>query len=448
MRRVPIYVFPCRVQQGWGDVVEMGRAVHSLREEGFPLYYLRVRPKERQDPRAIPVDPAKVRWTGFPTVKALDEPVGDGPAVVIATWWGMTARRTDSSGRPVPGVLADSVDRITAAHEASRVLHVSLEEFASAQSSMEASAEALRQAGWQKDHIKEHLSSSEGHNWVARYHDSFLSATAGDREDVLHLVASFSTSPQATREFPFLVQVGPYRMPGPLPHSPIKGAENKVRPKVILWYATDCSSPRFATDLMQALTSVRSPLRVKVRTWQGLTQLFPSPLEGCNVTMAFLGELSNAEWLSQLRNADLLIVGGSQSLVEALSLDRPFLYFNGYFPEDRTPPRAFRREKLSNLLLAWRRAGVSPRVLKDFADFADGRNLSEIVSRALGSLPWRREVVASGFHGRMSPLLTFPPGRADGSRYLLEVVRTFDEGKMNAVEVVRRLRTRTHPHHL
>ncbi|MFG1530227.1 MAG: hypothetical protein AAFA34_03005, partial [Thermoplasmata archaeon] len=79
--------------------------------------------------------------------------------------------------------------------------------------------------------------------------------------------------------------------------------------------------------------------------------------------------------------AELRIVTGSRSLLEALSDGRPFLYFNGIRGEGRRV-RRHRPEKIARLLTAARTAGVAPELRRDLSDFARGRRVEEVVRRA------------------------------------------------------------------
>lgn len=457
-RRPVVYLLPCRVQQGWGDVVEMARASRALAGAGFPLLYLTEgtptpQLPQRGDPRAVPVDPGSVRWAGFPRVTRIGRPLGGQPAIVLATWWGMTARRTDSEGGPVPGVFAERVERIVTSHRGWGVLHVSLEEFGSGASSRTASREALRQAGYDPPRIARYLASAEGKAWRLRYHQAFVAARGGDREDVLHLAGAFSRSPGASREFPFMIEVGPYGFPR---SPPCRAPTLRGSRKRVLWYASPEDSYSFAQELLAprgstAVSRVRFEIRLgsrdrgELERWVMGSGEAPrnSPERGPGAPrpeVMVLPVQGAGEWRRRMASADVVIAGGSQSLVEALARARPFLYFNGRMrglTGDRS--RAFRREKLLSLTRAMRTRGVPRDLVRDLLAFADGFEPARVLERALHAAEWR-EGLSPLFDPAAWPPWDLPPLRRDGGTYLVDVAQRFARGEAPVPDLVRSLR--------
>jgi hypothetical protein len=438
--RRPVYVFPVRIQQGWGDVQEMAGAAWALADPrlGFELLHLAPdgRASVRPDRRAEPIDPRRAGPIRFPPIQTVREPVGDGSrAVVLATWWGTTARRRDAEGGPLPGTLEPEVERVRLAHGAGSTLVVSLEEFGSDQTSHDALDEGMRQAGWGPRKRAAQLSSALGRREMARYRRAFELARAAEREDVLHLTATFCPDPRALREFPFLIPVGPFRAPdalhplGPSARGPPKGAAR------VVWYASPASSPAFARLLLPALQETGSPVELAVR---GGPWADPWPeLGGEQVRTRMLPALSGSSWSARWRGADLRIATGSQSLVQAVELAGPLLYFNGLVQGPGETPRGFRREKLQALLRGLRRAGAPPGVLRDLENFADGRRVGPIVRRAMGSAVWRGSL--SRALARLP--LGLPEPRREGGRFLCETLRSFFGEEEAVPDFVRRVRT-------
>lgn len=433
--RLPVYVFPVRIQQGWGDVQEMANACWALARHSRQCELLSLRDpvgSGRADRRAQYVDPSDAGPVRFPPVRRVERPTGHGRAVILATWWGTTARRHDAEGSPLPGTLEPAVEAVRRAHSSDPTLIVSLEEFASDQSSREALGEAMRQAGWSSRKRGVQLRSTTGQKELELYHRTYTLARGGERGDVLHLVSTFSPGAAGLQEFPFLVPVGPFarrtspRTSGPRP-SP--------GPTRIVWYASPASSAGFARSLFLALKEGGSPVHLLIRPGTDARVPWPPSLDP-KITLEFAPALPEESWRARWRNADLRIASGSQTLVETVLMGRPFLYFNGIVQGPGEAPRAFRREKLLSLTRALRSAGVAESVIGDLENFADGQNLAEVLQRALGSVRWRRELQRG-----MSRLpVGLPPDRRDGGRFLSRTVSAFAEHPGDAESFVAGLR--------
>lgn len=435
----PVYLFPVRIQQGWGDVQELAVAAWALERSGeFDLLYLTGGSSgaTRGDRRAEPVDPHDAGPIDFPPVRVVRRPLGRGPAAVLATWYGTTGRRHDAEGGPLPGTIEDRVERVRAAHGPRSTLVVSLEEFASDQPSSEVLDEGMRQAGWSSARRQRQLASPEGARERALYHRAFGLARGAEREDVLHLVATFRPDPRARREFPFLVPVGPVRPRAPPVPGPRRRPRREGRRALVVWYASPASSPAFAGRLLPALARTGVPLDLWVRGCPGAVGTGTgSPT---TVRVRELPPSERARWSATWRRADLRIASGSQSLVEAATLGAPMLYFNGLVQGPGEPPRGFRREKLLSLLRGLRAAGAPSQVLRDLEDFADGRNLERVVRRALGSFRWKEE--ESTALGRLP--MGFPRSRREGGGFVVGTLRSFFAHEGDVGGFVRQVRRR------
>jgi len=142
-------------------------------------------------------------------------------------------------------------------------------------------------------------------------------------------------------------------------------------------------------------------------------------------------------WQQVFRQAAVRIVTGSRSLLEALEVGGPFLYFNGVLGSGSTR-RRHRPEKILELLALGRSAGWSEDLLLDLADFSRGRRVVEVVRRAVG---------ADGGWGRFPPAPRpsgFAPGFEDAGGLLVQLARELAGTEAPASELVRRFQRRSH----
>lgn len=433
---VSVYVAPARIQRGWGDVVELFHAIRALQGlsvEFCTLSAVKLPPgyPPRNDPRVIPVDPEELPSGDFPVIPWSRDPRRGDRAVVLVTWWGVSGDRTSRAGDGIsPGPYAAAVAQLRKEFGEDRVLLISLEEFAACQDSATSRREVLRQAGRR---------SSPDNDWQRRYRDAYRNARGAEEPRVLHLFGTFAEERGARREFPFMIPVGPFGWPTQASLRKTEVAHPGRKKFLVAWYATSESAPLFLRKLVEDLPANRDPIEFEVRTEKELEDAFrrlPLP-EG--ITLRVLPRLPLHAWERKVRDSDLVIVGGSQSLVDVLRIRVPFLYFNGFLGSPGEPARAFRREKLRSLVNAWKARGVSGRVLRDLSDFADARRTSTVLLRALGDAEWRREELA--------PLSTeavpwaLPAARRDGDAYLRRIVERwsrYPEGARSFVEQVRR----------
>ncbi len=435
---LPVYVFPCRIQQGLGEWVETGRAVRLLPGAGYPLYHLRSassRGEPRADPRAVPLDPSRKGAEPFPPVRPLTVPVRAPRAVAVVTWFGLTARHRDAAGERVPGPLADRFERLRAAHPEG-LLVLSLEEFGTARTSREAVTEGLRQAGITGEPLRQLLRTPGGRDRIRRYREAFGRARAGEREDVLHLFPEFFPSLPALREFPFALPIAPFspqrpgrraKVPGP-PRSPFQ----------VVWYASASTAPRLLGPLVEALGGLSRSVELTVRPGPSWGPLVRTSIGSPSVRVAFLRPQGRQRWERRLGRADLRVVGGSQTLLEAVFAATPFLYFNGALPTPSGRTVGFRREKLLSLLRRVPSRPAERAVARDLLAFADLRGVRGVVGRAASSRTWRSGCGRLAQHAVQG----FPPLLRPGEHYLLYLIRSFQRTAEPLTRFVRRTRQR------
>lgn len=430
--RPPVYLFPCRIQEGWGDVAEFSRVAWALYRAGFPLVGEDPgRGRGRMDPRVVPLDPREAGpVVPFPPLHPPRDVPLRGRAILLATWWGLSCRTEDDEGDPVPGPWASSVTSVIRHRTPEEVLTVSLEEFGSAVPSRTFLSRQLATAGWSPGRVLRYMGSPQGKEHLFRYVSAFRRYRGASSPTTLHVVSQFAPDPEAAREFPFLVQTGPAEG-SPRHKEPARVPESG--PLRVLWYASPPSSRDFAPPLFAALSSLGRPVDLVLRTRDPeLTEGDPGPSRG-SLRVIPAPELPPEAWDRLEAEAHLRIVSGSQSLVEALEDRAPFLYFNGWVRTPSGKGRPFRTEKLLSLLSARGRSPAARSVNRDLWSFAGGRDLRAILRRALLSPAWRAEVV------RRAPS-RFPPRYRDMGAYVVEVARSFSREAIPSPALVARER--------
>lgn len=240
---------------------------------------------------------------------------------------------------------------------------------------------------------------------------------AFDRPNVVHWFSTFARSPSFAREFPEAVQGGPLwpgrfvrGLSGPRPEARVHGVRR------ILWYASPGSSERLAREIGRGLEGAAKSVHVEIRAagvWR------PPLVPG--VTWRISRPLTDATWYQRFAGADLRIVTGSRTLLEAIELGGPFLYFNGVLGPGSSP-RRHRPEKLDALLTCWSRPGVSARWRRDLAAFGRLRRVAPILRRAATDPRW-----TAGFPRWRGPI-GFAPPYDDGRAFLRSLVERFDDG--------------------
>ncbi|MFI5414812.1 MAG: hypothetical protein ACHQ16_03995 [Candidatus Lutacidiplasmatales archaeon] len=393
---------PAVVGGGWGDIAEVLDAGRTLERAGFPgtVYRTAGRPL----PKSLdgPWD-----WSGVARRSTM-APRADR-ALTITPNWGVTAApdRPGRLGRG--GVWSVEAERIERAYGATRTLHVSLEEFARTLTSREENAERWREGGMRARPIARLRTRAAFRRDAEEFHEAFRRFRAFDRPNILHLFQGFGPSPQFTREFPEVVEVGPL-WPVPTASSVQRG--ERVRSTEWVWYASPASSARLA-DAVAAGLQGTGVSRVRVRS--------PRPMTFASVpSLAWSVErpMDSADWNARFRGAALRIVTGSRTLLEALQVGGPFLYFNGVLGEGSRTHR-HRPEKIQALLAAWRREGVAADLCRDLDAFSRARRVAPVVRRAATESGWGRS-----FPRRWRPS-GYRPDRADAGRLLVAVARSF-----------------------
>lgn len=413
---VDVYLFPAIVGGGVGDIDEVLVAGEHLARAGFGLRLY------RRGGRPLPrgVD-GPWRWPALrrlarvrPTHRA---------ALTIAPAWGVSAAPARPGPLGRPGPWAEEAHDIEQAYGTERTLHASLEEFARTLTSRQEARERWREGGVRARAIGARLRGPQAHRDHGEFVRAFRQFRAFDRPNVLGLFGGFEPNPAFGREFPEAVQTGPL-WPGRFRR---RAARRPGRGRW-LWYASPASAEAIAPDLFAGLRAGRSGTRLIIRTPRPWS--IPVPPD---VAVLHQRPLPDRAWARQFAEADLRIVTGSRSLLEALELGGPFLYFNGVLGRGRSR-HGHRPEKVRQLLAVARAARWPAALRRDLGDFARGRRVAEVVRAAV-----RRSGAWRSFPSRL-PLRGFARGRNDLGRCLVEIARELARGD-RAPEVVRRWRT-------
>jgi len=317
------------------------------------------------------------------------------------------------------------VGEIEAAYGRDRVLHVSLEEFARTLSNSRENRERLREGGVRSRLLGARLHAARSAGDVDRFRTAFRRFRAFDRPNVLHLFSTFRPDRSFAREFPEAVQTGPL---WPERFRRARSARLRSAHPEWVWYASPASAERIAPAVAAGLAAADPGTRLWILTPRPWTLRLP--LDRGEVVSA---PVPPAEWATRFAEARMRIVTGSRTLLEAMELGGPFLYFNGTLGEG-SRRRRHRPEKLEALLDLAVRVGVGRSLRTDLADFARGRRVREVVERAsAGADGW------STFP-RQWPLTSFAPPFDDAGTLLVRVARALGRDGARAPEVVRRVR--------
>jgi hypothetical protein len=343
--------------------------------------------------------------------------------MTVAPAWGISA----APSRPGPygrgGPWEDEVRDLEAAYGPERTLHVSLEEFARTWSLARESRERFREGGVPSRALGERRRAETAAD-RALFREAFRNFRAFDRPNVLHLYATLHPDPAFRREFPAAVQVGPL-----WPGSAVRPSRRTIARREWVWYASPASAEAIADPVVAALADQQPPVHLFVRSPR------PWRTHGSDPRVAVrVDPLPATRWRRRFRSAELRIVTGSRTLLEAMEVGGPFLYFNGVLGAGAAR-RRHRPEKIDALLDWADRSGVPEDLRRDLADFARGRRVAAIVARAAGAEDgWAR------FPKRF-PLRGFPPGLEDAGAVIVRLARALartPDGALALVASVRR----------
>jgi hypothetical protein len=417
---VDVYLFPAVVGGGLGDIEEVLAAGRYLAHAGFPpiLY--------RDGDRPLPpnVDGPWEWPSGVVRRSAIRRRAN--AALTLAPSWGVSAApsRPVRFGRGGPWeVEARAVESI---YGVDRTLHVSLEEFARTLPSRAETRERLREGGVPARAIGPRLRAAEAAHEVDAFRSAFREFRGFDRPNVLHLFATFRPDRAFTREFPEAVQTGPLGSGQRWPV--VRDRPGDVgRPREWVWYASPSSAERIAAEVLRGLAAARPPVHLFVRSPRPWTDFDRTP--GVEVVAS---PIPPGRWRARFRRAELRIVTGSRTLIEAMEVGGPFLYFNGVLGQGARR-RPHRPEKIRAWLALAQEAGVPSSLRNDLADFARGRRVADVVRRAV-----RREDGWARFPS-LGPS-GFSTTRSDAGRVLITVARELARPGTRAAEIVARWR--------
>jgi len=360
-----VYLFPAVVGGGIGDIEETLAAGRRLAEAGCRTYLYRA--LGRPLPRDVdgPWD-----WPG--TMRSIPRlSPHSTTALTVVPAWGVTAAPARAGPLGRPGPWAEEADEVERVYGRDSTLHVSLEEFARTLPVALEDRERLREGGVPDRAMPGRLRASRSAGELDQFREAFVRFRAFDRANVLHVFATFRRNRRFAREFPAAVQTGPlwpHRFRPPRTRPPHRRTNGRI-----VWYASPASAERIAPAVVRGWSVREGPILIRTpRPWTR----FHGPT-GVEIVST---PLPATRWAAAFRSADLRIVTGSRTLLEALEVGGPFLYFNGILGEaNRT--RRHRPEKVIALLAA-HRDRLSSDVRRDLADFARGHRVAAVVRRA------------------------------------------------------------------
>ena len=417
---VDVYLFPAVVGGGLGDIEEVLAAGRELAAAGYPISLLRL--PGRPLPRSVDGP-----WSWPPVVRRSRVVRSSPAALTVAPAWGVSAApsRDEPFGRGGPWAAESAA--VESAYGSGSTVHVSLEEFARTLTATEENRERFREGGVRHRAIASRLRASRGAGELDRLRAEYRRHRAFDRPNVLHLYATFRFDRAFAAEAPEAVQTGPL---WPRLAAGPRRPRRRQADRAWVWYASPASAEAIAPAVVAGLRHATPPVDLYVRTDRAWKVEFP----GERVTVA-TGPVPPAEWHRLFSEAELRIVTGSRTLLEAMELGRPFLYFNGVLGGGAAR-RRHRPEKLRAWLDLARGAAVDATLRRDLADFARGRRVRAVVERAAGGRGgWRH------FPRRLRPV-GFSPPYDDAGDLLVRVARALARAPDDALGIVARVRAR------
>jgi hypothetical protein len=343
-------------------------------------------------------------------------------AMTITPAWGLSAAPSRAGPFGRGGPWAEESAEVERVYGAGSTLHVSLEEFARTLTTAREERERFREGGVRARDLGKRVAGARRAGEREEFRRAFARFRAFDRPNVLHLFATFRRDGAFARAFPAAVQTGPLWprvFDGP-PHRPHREW---------VWYASPSSAEAIAPEVARGLGRLPDPPKLWMRAPRA--GAVPPPVVDVERTVR---PLPPARWRRRFARAELRIVTGSRTLLEALELGGPFLYFNGTLGRG-SARRRHRPEKLRELLSAFRASGAPTDLTKDLADFGSGRRVSAIVERAA-----RRGGGWARFPARVDPQ-GFRPPYDDLGRLLVAVARALARAPHDAEGIVARTRT-------
>jgi hypothetical protein len=410
--RLDVYLMPSVIGGGLGDFAEVHSAGRWLSDAGFPVHIFRR--SGHAWPRGLP---GPFEWP-----RGVRRPRQAAPrALTVSSQFGITAapERDEPLGRA--GDWAGEVEALETAYGAERVLHVSLEEFARTLPSARQVDEREREGGVSARSRAAGRRSPARASAVRQAGALYRKYRAFDRANLVTLFPTFSPVPAFTSEFPEAVQVAPVR-----PHGVSSSGLRRRRGRTVLWYASPSTSGRLVEGVRAGLQAFGPGATLLIRAPPGFAV---PPIPG--VRIVSVGESDPTTWGRIWRTADVAIVSGSRSLLEAIGRRTRFLYFNGVLGRGRSA-RRHRPEKLDALLRMGERGGIGPALRRDLLDFSRARRVGPVL---------RDRLKAPASSGSIAWSDGFPRARADGTTYLIALARGFAAtGAPPAPEYARRAR--------
>ena len=415
---VDVYLFPAVVGGGLGDIEEVLAAGRRLAAAGFPVYLYRAHGRPLPRSVAGPWD--------WPVLQRIDRlrPRGSA-AVTITPAWGVSAApdRAERFGRGGP--WSEEAETVERRYGRGRTLHVSLEEFARTLSSARETEERFREGGVRARDVPARLRQARTHREVAVFRKAFGRFRAFARSNVLHLCATVRPDRAFAREFPSAVQVGPL-WPGRRLRR--RARRGPARPREWVWYASPSSAERILPGVERGLEGLTPPVHLYVRT----PRAWPGVVSSGRRTIV-TRPIRPRTWERRFRSAEVRIVTGSRTLLEAIELGGRFLYFNGVLGSGNRA-RRHRPEKLFALLEFGRAAGLPADVRRDLADFSRGRWVAEVVRRtATRAGGWARFVLPRR-------AVAFPPPYLDAGELIRQLARALGRPGTDSRPLVREVR--------
>jgi hypothetical protein len=395
---------------GLGDIEEVLAAGRWLARWGYPVQLYRTH--GRPFPRDVDGP-----WAWPPLTRTRSIRPRHPRALTVSASWGTSAApaRDEPLGRP--GAWSEESAAVEAAYGPSATIHLSFEEFARTLTAREQEYERQREGGVPAARIRHHLQTVRGRADQRRLASAYRKFRALDRPNVLHWFCTFARSRSFGREFPEAVQSGPLWPGRSWPRASGKRTTAPARrARYVVWYASPSSSERLAGPMARGLAATGHRVRVDIRSAHAWL-----PPAAPEVTWRLSRALPDDVWRRRFAGADLRIVTGSRTLLEALELGRPFLYFNGVLGRG-SHLRRHRPEKLDALLACWRAQGASARWRKDLASFGRLQRVAPILRRATRDPDW-----AADFPRWRGPV-GFRPPYDDGRAFLRSVAARFDAG--------------------